>query len=96
MRSLKPGMMTWLWFKKVTSNLVNMVIQSSLQSFPMEIRKPAVMSLKTWVDCALGESLLDIFKVARKSGLTPLPLAIWTVGPDVVRTMWEQCGRVSG
>ena len=74
-RSRKPVMMTWLCFKKITSNLVKMVMQSSSQSCPMEIREPVVMSLKTWGDCALGESLLDIFKLARKSGLMTLPLA---------------------
>ena len=34
-----------------------------------------VMSLKTWADCALEESLFDIFKVARKSGEIIFPLA---------------------
>ena len=73
-----------------------MAIQSSSQSFPMEMRKPLVRSLKTWADCALGEILVDIFKVARRFGLMTLPLATWTVGPDVVCTMWDQCVRESG
>ena len=55
-----------------------------------------VSSLKTWADCALGEILVDIFKVARRFGLMTLPLATWTVGPDVVCTMWDQCVRESG
>ena len=73
-----------------------MAMQSSSIHFPMEMREPVVMSLKMWADCALGESLLDTFKVDRKSGLMTLLLATWTVGPDVVRTMWEQCGRAYG
>ena len=40
----------------------------------MEMREPVVMSLKTWADCALEESLFHIFKVARKLGVTILPL----------------------
>ena len=41
----------------------------------MEMREPVVMSLKTWADYALEESLFDIFKVARKSGLIMFLLA---------------------
>ena len=52
-----------------------MVMQLSLQSCPMEIRDPVVMLLKTWADCALEESLFDIFKVACKLGLMIFPLA---------------------
>ena len=55
-----------------------------------------VRSSKTWEDCALVESLVDIFKVARRFGLMTLPFASWTVGPDVVYTMWEQRERASG
>ena len=73
-----------------------MAMQSSSKNFPMDMREPVVRSLKTWIDCALGESLFDIFKVARKLGFMTFPLATGTVGPDVVRTMWEQCGRASG
>ena len=53
-------------------------------------------SLKTWEDFALGESLLDIFKAACRFGVMTLPLATCTVGLDVVRMIWEQCGRASG
>ena len=35
----------------------------------MDIREPVVMSLKTWADCALEESLFESCKVARKAGL---------------------------
>ena len=73
-----------------------MAMQSSSIHFPMEMREPVVMSLKMWADCALGESLLDIFKVDRKSGFMTFPLSTWTVGLDVVRTMWEQCCMASG
>ena len=62
MRSRKPVIMTWLCFNISTSNLVKMVMQSSSKSFPIEMREPVVMSLKTWVDCALEESLFEIFK----------------------------------
>ena len=62
----------------------------------MEMREPVVRSLKTWEDFALGESLLEIFKVARRFGLMTLPLATWNVGTDVVRMIWDQCGRASG
>ena len=55
-----------------------------------------VRSLKTWADFALGEILVDIFKVACIFGLMTLPLATWTLGPYMVRTMWEQCGSASG
>ena len=73
--SRKSVIMTLLCFKIFTSNLVKMAMQLSSQSFPMEMREPVVMLLKAWADCALGEILFDIFKVARKSGLTTLPLA---------------------
>ena len=53
----------------------------------MEMREPVARSLKTWADCALGEILVDIFKVASIFGLMTLPLATWTVGTDMVRTM---------
>ena len=75
MRSCKPVMMTWLCFKIFRSNLENMAMQLSLQICPMDMRKPVVMFLKTWSDCALGESLFDIFKVACKSSLMKFPLA---------------------
>ena len=79
-----------------TLNLVKMAMQSSSQSCPMEMREPVVRSSKTWADCALEESSVDNFKVARRFGLMTLPLATWTVGPDVVCAMCEQCGRASG
>ena len=96
MQSRNPVIMTSLCLIFLMSNLVNMVMQSVLQSCLMEMRDPVSRLLKTWEDCALGESLIDIFKVACKSGLMTLPLAPWTVGPDVMCTMWEQCGRASG
>ena len=73
--SLKPVMMTWLCFKKFTSNLVKMAMKSSSQSCPMDMREPAVMLLKMWADFNSGESLFEIFKVDCKSGLMTLPLA---------------------
>ena len=94
-RSRKPVIMTWLCFKISTSNLVKMAMQSSPKSCPMEMREPVVISLKTWADCALGESLFEIFKVDRKLGLMTLPLSTWTVGSDVVSMIWEQCSRAS-
>ena len=75
MRSRKPVIMTWLRFKIFRSNLVKMAMHSSLQSFPMEMREPVVMSLKRWADFSMEEILFDIFKVARKSVLMILPLA---------------------
>ena len=60
MWSRKPVTMTWLCLKTLTSNFVKMAIQSSSQGCPMEMREPVVMLLKTWEDCALGESLFDI------------------------------------
>ena len=83
-------------FKNITSNLLNMVMQSSSQSCPKEMRNPLVMLLNTSADCALVESLLEIFKVAHKSVLMTLPLSNCTVRPDVVRTIYYQCGRDSG
>ena len=68
-QSRKPVIITWLCFKIFASNLVKMAMQSSSQSCPMEMRNPVVMLLKTWVDCALEESLFGSFKVDRKSGL---------------------------
>ena len=59
----------------------------------MEMREPLVRSLKTWTDFAVEENLIDIFKMDRRFGLMTLPLAIWTVGSDMVCTMWDQCGR---
>ena len=53
----------------------------------MEMSEPVVMYLKTWVECALGESLLESCKVALKAGLIMCPLATLTIGLDVV---WEQ------
>ena len=41
----------------------------------MDISEPVVMSLKTWADCVLEESLFDSCKVARKAGLMMFPLA---------------------
>ena len=73
-----------------------MAMQSSSKNIPAEMRDPVVMLLKTCTDCALGEIVFVIFKVARKLGLMMLSLATWNVGPDVVRMMWEQCGRASG
>ena len=73
-----------------------MVMQLSLQSCPMEMGEPVVRSLKKWEDCALGGSLVEIFKVACIFGLMKFPLATWNVGTDMVCTMWEQCGRASG
>ena len=46
-----------------------------IAKFPMETKEPVVMLLKTWTDCAFGESLLDLLKVARKFGFMLLPLA---------------------
>ena len=73
-----------------------MAMHSSLKSCLMEMREPVVRSLKTWADCALGEIVLDIFKVAHKYGFMKFLLATWNLGPDVVRMMLEQCSRVSG
>ena len=74
-RSRKLVMMTWLCFKIITSNLVKMAMQSLSQSFPMEMREPVVGLLTAWADCALGERLFEIFKVAHKSGFMTLLLA---------------------
>ena len=74
MWSRMPVIMTWLCFNIFTSNLVKMAMQLSSKSYPMEMRYPVVMSLKTWGDCTLKESLFDIFKVALKLGLMIFPL----------------------
>ena len=73
--SRKSVIMTLLCFKIFTSNLVKMAMQLSSQSFPMEMREPVVMLLKTWADWDLEEILFDIFKVDCKSGLMILPLS---------------------
>ena len=75
MQSRKPVIMTWLCFKIFTSNLVNMAMQLSSQICPMEMRDTVVMSTKTWADCALKESLFEMFKVDCKSVLMMLLLA---------------------
>ena len=75
MRARKLVMMNWLCFKTLTSNLVKIAMQSPSQFFTMEMREPVVKLLKTWADCALGESLFDIFKVACKSVFMTFPLA---------------------
>ena len=75
MQSRKAVIITWLCFKIFTSNLVKTAMQFSLQSCPMEMRKPVVVPLKTWADCALEESLFVSFKVDRTSGLMIFPLA---------------------
>ena len=75
MRSHNLVIMNWLCFKIITSNLVKMAMQLSLQNCPMDTREPVVMLLMAWADCALEESLFDVFKVARKSGLMIFPLA---------------------
>ena len=54
---------------------MNMAMHSSSQICLMEMMETVVMSLKTWADCAFGEKLFEIFKVASKSGLTTLLLA---------------------
>ena len=95
-QSLKPVNMTWLCFNIFKSNMVKMAMQSSSQSGPMDMREPVVMSLKTWANCALEESLFDIFKVARKSVLMILSLTTLNVGPGVVGVIWEQCGKAYG
>ena len=75
MRPRKPVVITWFCFNIFTSNLVKIVMQFSSKRFPMEMRESVVMPLKTWADCALEESLFDIFKVARKLGLVISPMA---------------------
>ena len=52
-QSRKSVIMTWLCFKILTSKLVNMAMQSSSESSPMDVRGSVVMLLKTWADCAL-------------------------------------------
>ena len=62
-------------FKNIYVKLGEGGTQSSSQSCTMEMKEPVVMSLKTWVNCDLGESLFDIFKVACKSVFMTFPLA---------------------
>ena len=52
-----------------------------------------MMSLKTWADWYLEDSLLESCMVALKAGLMMFMFATWTVGPDVVWVTWEQCGK---
>ena len=74
-RSRKTVIMTRLYFKIFTSNLVKIATQSSSQSSPMDMSEPVVMLLKTWEDCDLEESLLESCKVALKYGLMMFLLA---------------------
>ena len=41
----------------------------------MDMSEPVVMSLKTWAEYALEESLIESCKVALKAGLMMFPLA---------------------
>ena len=50
----------------------------------MEMSEPVAMYLKTWADCALGDSLLESYRVSLKAGLKFFRLATSTIGPDVV------------
>ena len=86
-QSRKPVIITWFCFHISTSNLVKMVTQLSSQIFPVEMREPLVMSLKTWVNCALEEIFFGSFKVARKSSLMIFPLAAWCSGLDRITLM---------
>ena len=54
----------------------------------MDMSEPVVVSLKTWADCALEDSLLKSCRLALKAGLMMFPLATYTVGPDVVWATW--------
>ena len=75
LRSRKTVIMNWFCFKIFTPNLVKMVMQLSSQICPVEMREPMLMSLKTWAECALEESLFDLFEVDRKLGLMIFLLA---------------------
>ena len=94
--SRKLVMMTWFCLNFFASNLVKTATQLSSQICPMEMREPMVRSLKMWSYFALWEILVDIFNVARRFCLMTVPFATRIVGPDVMCTMWEQCGRGSG
>ena len=96
MRSRNPVIMTLFYFYFLQSNLVKIAMQLSSQSCPLDIREPVVRSFKTMEDCALGESLVDIFNVDSIFGLLMLPFATCTLVPYVVCTMWEQCSRAYG
>ena len=50
----------------------------------MDMSEPVVMSLKTWADWAMEDSLLESCRVALKSDLMMCLLATCIVGPDVV------------
>ena len=41
----------------------------------MDRSEPVAMSLKTWVDWALEDSLIESYRVALKAGLRMFPLA---------------------
>ena len=75
MRSRKPVVMNRLCFKIFKSSLVKMATQSSSHNCPMGMSEPVVMSLKTWADYALEESLFESCKVALKSSLMMFLLA---------------------
>ena len=90
---LKDGNYDPVVFQDFTSNLLKMATQSSSHSCPMDMSETVVMSLKTWEDCALEESLLKSCKVALKDGLRMFLLATCTVGPDVVCAAWEKFGQ---
>ena len=62
----------------------------------MDISETVLMSLKTWTDFDLEDSLLESCKVAPKAGLMMSPLATLTVVLDVVWATWEQCSKELG
>ena len=59
----------------------------------MDMSKPVVISLKTWADWYLEDSLLESCRVALKAVFMVFLLATLTVGPDVVWATWEQFGK---
>jgi hypothetical protein len=72
-----PSLLMSTWY------LEKRVMQSSSQSWPVEMRDPW-RSSKKWLTCACLERVADKGTVARREDSMWVPVATWTEGPDVV------------
>jgi hypothetical protein len=72
-----PSLMMSTWY------LVKRAMQSSSQSWPIEMRDPW-RSSKKWPTCACLERAADNGTVACREDSMWVPVATWTEGPDVV------------
>ena len=74
-------MMIFPFFTISTWYLMNITIQSSSHSCPMEIRDPDLRSLKMCLTCASWEILVERRISARVKGLMVAPFATCMEGP---------------